>query len=292
MKVIIWGHLLHSHTHSYTHEGFYRAFKFLGYETFWFDNDTNINSFDFSDCLFLTEAQVDSKIPMRKDCKYVLHNCYKMRYLIAGIPENNILMLQVYVLPALTLGEKINEYTIYNKKVRGLFQPWATSLLPTEISFENPFSIPKNKEALFIGSYGTGDFGNKEEWDAFGKACQENGIKLKITGGKIDLLQTVSMIKQAYMAPAIQGPWQVEKGYIPCRIFKNISCGQIGITNSTTVNSIYNNNLVYSPNCNTLFFLAQREIQEKNEKKIIENIKITKEFHTFVNRAKTILSMF
>jgi Lrp/AsnC family transcriptional regulator for asnA, asnC and gidA len=31
-KVVIWGHKLHSHTHSYIHNGFYIAFKHLGYD--------------------------------------------------------------------------------------------------------------------------------------------------------------------------------------------------------------------------------------------------------------------
>ena len=39
-KVIIWGHPLHSHTHSYIHEAYYRAFKYLGYDVYWFhDNE-------------------------------------------------------------------------------------------------------------------------------------------------------------------------------------------------------------------------------------------------------------
>jgi len=29
-KIIIWGHKLHSHTHSYIHSGYYEAFKKLG----------------------------------------------------------------------------------------------------------------------------------------------------------------------------------------------------------------------------------------------------------------------
>mgnify|MGYP006419383869 CR=1 FL=1 len=43
-KVIIWGHKLHSHTHSYIHDSFYKAFKFLGYNTYWFDENGNNNN--------------------------------------------------------------------------------------------------------------------------------------------------------------------------------------------------------------------------------------------------------
>ena len=35
-KVVIWGHPLYSHTHSYVHEAYNKAFKHLGYDTYWF----------------------------------------------------------------------------------------------------------------------------------------------------------------------------------------------------------------------------------------------------------------
>lgn len=76
-KVVLWGHKLHSHTHSYIHWGFERAFKYLGYETYWFDGGDNVSNFDFSGSLFITEGQVDQAIPLRDDCLYILHNCEK-----------------------------------------------------------------------------------------------------------------------------------------------------------------------------------------------------------------------
>jgi hypothetical protein len=38
-KVIIWGHPLYSHTHSYVHEAYYRAFKSMGYDVHWFHDE-------------------------------------------------------------------------------------------------------------------------------------------------------------------------------------------------------------------------------------------------------------
>jgi hypothetical protein len=58
-KVVIWGHKLHTHTHSYIHEGFFRAFENLGYPTYWFDKLDDIADFDFSNTFFITEGQVD-----------------------------------------------------------------------------------------------------------------------------------------------------------------------------------------------------------------------------------------
>jgi hypothetical protein len=60
-KVVLWGHKLHTHTHSYIHFAFHKAFKHLGYDTYWFDNNDDVSGFDFFGSLFITEGQVDSK---------------------------------------------------------------------------------------------------------------------------------------------------------------------------------------------------------------------------------------
>ena len=45
MKIVIYGHKLHTHTSSYVHYGYYKAFKALNYDTIWIDdNDDIINT--------------------------------------------------------------------------------------------------------------------------------------------------------------------------------------------------------------------------------------------------------
>lgn len=84
-QVVLWGHKLHSHTHSYIHGAFVKAFEYKGYKTLWLDNNDNINNIDFNNSLFITEGQVDKNIPIRNDCYYVLHNCDGSKY--ANIPK-------------------------------------------------------------------------------------------------------------------------------------------------------------------------------------------------------------
>ena len=59
MKICIWGHPLHSHTHSYIHAAFFKAFKALGHETYWLKNGDDASVVNCPDVLFLTETQVD-----------------------------------------------------------------------------------------------------------------------------------------------------------------------------------------------------------------------------------------
>ena len=65
-RIIIWGHQLHSHTHSYIHAGFLKAFKHLGYDAHWVSEADNIDLDFFDDALVITEGQVDSNIPLTK----------------------------------------------------------------------------------------------------------------------------------------------------------------------------------------------------------------------------------
>ena len=74
-KIVIWGHKLHSHTHSYIHYAFFKSFNYIGVDTIWLNNDDDITSYDFDGALFITEGQVDKNIPINKKAYYVLHNC-------------------------------------------------------------------------------------------------------------------------------------------------------------------------------------------------------------------------
>ena len=94
-KVVIWGHKLHSHTHSYIHAAFYKAFNYLGYNTFWLDDSDLVDGIDFSSSLFITEGQVDKNIPLRADCRYILHNAYSAKY-HDFLRSGNAIRLQVY----------------------------------------------------------------------------------------------------------------------------------------------------------------------------------------------------
>jgi hypothetical protein len=53
---VIWGHKLHTHTHSYVHEGFFRAFQYLGYRTHWLDDSDDVSGLDLAGAVFLTEG--------------------------------------------------------------------------------------------------------------------------------------------------------------------------------------------------------------------------------------------
>jgi hypothetical protein len=289
-KVIIWGHPLHSHTHSYIHYAFYRAFQHLGYETYWVSTRDEIKDVDLSGALFITEGQVDANIPRRQDCYYILHNCSFEDY-IDLFRNNRSIILQVYTHDCLpSAPEKIDDCMYCNTQEKMIFLPWATDLLPDEIDMMK-YSIQeeKNPTVYWIGSMGGGIYGNEDEIAGFMSACQENSINFRhITS--LPMEQNILLTQQSHLAPALQGPWQCEKGYIPCRIFKNISYGQWGITNNKTVYDLFKGKIIYNADTYQLFYDAQNYIENAPISELYELMNFVRDNHTYINRIETLLT--
>lgn len=297
-NVIVWGHKLGSHTNSFVFHSFYRAFQYMGYNTYHFDNNdiNKLSSFDFSNSLFLTEGQADQNIPIRKDCKYILHNCDLLKYISNGI---HYVMIQVMCKDA--VGEKINNYTYFHDG-KLLFQPWATDLLPNEIVKNN---FKKENLIYYIGTVNRSGWNNAFiDCENFARAASTKNIDFIILGGYSDRIMSdyiissggfiendkaIKLLKASYFAPIFQGSEQKKIEYVPCRLFKNISYGQVALTNCAFLEHFFEEEpIIYNSDTYQLFFDAE----EKKTKQNLELLmKIVKEKHTFVNRINQILEV-
>lgn len=303
-QVVIWGHKLHTHTHSYIHNAFYRTFKYLGYKTIWLDNsdsDNIINNINFSNTMFITEGQVDKNIPIIADSYYVLHNCNMDKYI--SLSKKNILIIQVYSKILTKDKSKIDDYIYYehfdtdtdtDKKYSILYMPWATDLLPDEINY-NILNLDKIKTKMEINFIGM----QTPEWDKVRLFCRKYNIAYNNIGGfqgnNVNIITNQKLIQQSLIAPAIQTKWQVENGYIPCRIFKNISYGRMGITNNTTVYELFNKEIIYHLDINECLKMAVHFENNPNEYKrhiLLPLMYFVRDKHTYINRIKTILECF
>ncbi|MBP9841082.1 MAG: hypothetical protein KBC64_01500 [Simkaniaceae bacterium] len=290
-KVVIWGHKLHTHTHSYVHNGFFRAFQYLGYPAYWFDDQDDVSDFDFSNALFLTEGQVDLEIPLRKDGVYIIHHCSPDKY--QGLKQ---VCIEVYTDNVLKKSylKKIEPCIYLDIVGNVIYMPWATHLFPYEIenNKQNLSQVQKQREVHWIGTLGEGVFGNFTEIDPFRIACEENDISFiaaRPDGTGIEEDQHQGLITSSYLAPAIVGEWQKRVGYIPCRIFKNISYGQLGVTNSFRVYELFERKIVYNPNSYELFYDAQARSNTITLEELYELMDFVKTKHTYINRIQTIL---
>tara|TARA_R100000808_G_scaffold24269_1_gene55474 strand:+ start:5781 stop:6725 length:945 start_codon:yes stop_codon:yes gene_type:complete len=300
-KVVLWGLTLYKDTFSYVHYGFQRAFEHLGYETLWLTQDDDISGIDFSNSLFFTCGICEEGIPLNDSSYYVLHNCHMENY--KNIPPENILTLQIYTADNVIIESNPTpfcrgphnsqplptEFGFYGE--RFLYQPWATDLLPYEIDQE----IKKlgthdvRNESWFVGQ-------PHDTWGEWERICRAHGVSFHSIGGFRDRVATPeenkSLIQQSILAPALQSLQQLEMGYPPCRLWKNISYGKMGITNNPVSNKVFGNKLIYSDNLEELFQQGMKFEQRADKYDIIKELMIeVRDKHTYINRVNSILWM-
>ena len=289
-KAIVWGCPLHQHTNSYVYAGFYKAFRAMGFDAYWLNEKSDVSGMDFSNSIFVTEGQHDGNIPLRGDCKYVLHNCHLPKY--QEIKEENKLALQTFTYDATNKWKaaEIAEGSYLLPDGKCLFQSWGTDLLPNEINLDWA-DIKREKESHYVGTVCGGRFGNNDEIGKFRRACDENGIRFHHhPPGSASFEENMRLIQRSYIAPALHGTWQAENGYLSCRLFKNISYGHLGVANSKASFDLFHGQIIYNEDEHQLFYDARPHLDDK--KRIVELMKLVRDKHTYVNRINTILSVF
>lgn len=281
-KIIIWGHKLHSHTHSYIHNSYFKAFKSLGYEVFWFDQTDDTSQFDFSNSIFFTEDQVKRGMPLRNDCKYIAHHIQPSFF--NGI--DSVLNLGNYIVDVEKFV-KVKDQTYFDSKTKTLYQCWATDLLPDEINLDDFCVYDKSKQYVnYVGSlYEEG----LEFAQEFGSILKDNQKELRLYHGVSDE-ENRQLIRDSFLCPDFRNYHHIKVGYIPCRIFKTISYGQIIGTNSINVKRVFGDYVVFGSNPNDLYDnMVEAILNQTIDMK--EAMLFVKNNHTYINRVKTILEV-
>lgn len=291
-KIIIWGHKNNGHTHGYIHSSYFKAFKYMGYDTYWFDNNDDVSGFNFDNCIFLTEDQVQSNIPLNKTSKYILHHTKLDKYIDNRLDFINLANYLKYcdtgVDNAYNKGnslEKVGECCFWDEKTKTIHQPWATDLTPNEIDLNNALQYNKNlNDIYYIGM----SHENSDNINIFANSAKINGKNFIITRGQSDI-QNMELIRKSLVSVDIRGDWHLECGYLPCRVFKNISYGRLTGTNSENVKKVMGEHVIYDSNPSELF----NKLVEAEKVVTIDNIKAAmnhiKTNHTYVNRINNLL---
>lgn len=319
MKIIIWGYPLHSHTHSYIHAAFYKAFKSLDYETYWFHDKNYPKDFDWSDCVFWTEGFADKNIPLNKTSTYFVHVCPDpAKYINAGVKkfidvrynhlwhkdhvyEYNLDKSKVEkVGPCCYLSERknrrvqvLNDYHKYwIEDYDKFYVTWATNYLPSEFDFED-IKYPREEKIYFSGNISSaGRCENYSTFKPFINECQKNGIEFIHNdpfSNPLDENEVIERTKKSILGVDIRGPEHIKNGYVPCRVFKSISWGHLGITNSYEVYNELEGNCLYSKDTAKMFYDS---MNKKNDFDFIKKSMIyVKENHTYINRIQSIMKL-
>lgn len=294
-RVVIWGHPLHTNTFSYVYEGFARAFRRLGWDVWWLPDQPMYPPVDLEGALVITEGQVDRYLPRVRSATYVLHNCDWSTY--ADV-RRRCLALQVHTDAQMAgWGGRATEIAPFthhepaSDALGTLYQPWATDLLPEEINLDDT-ATPRERRSWWVGTIGEGQFGNVWQIEGFRRACAERGVEFVHQSAGIDREAARVLIRRSHLAPAIVGAWQLEVGYVPCRIFKNISYGQLGVTNSPAVQRLFGGALVQEVDTHALFLKAEEVVLSPSG---IERTRAlmaeVRDRHTYINRISRILDV-
>jgi len=193
--------------------------------------------------------------------------------------------------------EKSSAIENYDK----LYTCWATNLLPSEINFDDRF-IKRERVSWWVGNIGGGRGGlddcndsaphgdNRPVLREFKRACEESNIEFKSNcpwENPLSFDQQKDLAQKSWVVPDFRHPWMLKWGYIPCRVMKNISYGQVGATNSRGVYEFFDGNVVFNEDPYQLFFDCQEKMNDMDF--ILSQMKMVKDKHTYVNRCRSII---
>ena len=290
---VIWGAKDDRDTFSHIHEAFLRALRYLEKDVVWLDANDDILTIDFSNSLFLGMNCSLQGLPQRKDCFYVIHNILGDPWL----PYFDGLKLLAYGLHVSTntYSSEVMELApqaFFEPSARSLQFRWGTDLLPHEIEANKP-TRAFNSDSRVFNYIGTVDGEKNAQLQNFIRACRENGIEYRQYGGSggfkiVSAEEHVQLVKVSYLAPAIQGMDQVNQGYVSCRLFKNISYGQMGLTYSKYAQELFEGGLIYNPDAYQLFYDAKERLQTMPVKELHDLMDIVARDHTYLNKISAI----
>ena len=292
-KFVVWGIKTGGNSFRYIHEAFYRALVHMGKDVQWLDQTEDISRIDFANTFFIGMNHALRGMPQRQDCFYAIHNVENqakeylsgLRYMNYGlyvstmsIPANAInLAKDTYFFPQ---GWEAYDSVVFR---------WGTNLLPHEIEANKPTDIFR-KDSKVINYIGcsTGEWG--DVLMPFGQAARENGITFRVLSD-IDHDEHVRLIKESYMAPAINIKYQTDVGYVPCRVFKALSFGQMAVTNNEHATRLFGERLIYNPDPRELFYQAKEVLSQEDipVRTLHDLMDVVARDHTYLNKIDAIL---
>lgn len=316
-KVIIWGHPLYSHTHSFVHEAYHRAFKSMGYDVYWFHDEDYPEDFDYTNCLFIGEGFADKKIPINDSSCYMIMYCPSPkkyegagRYIDIRMTAVNFKdHIQEYSVDKSVLtklgpacyydpktSDKVrvkNDYVDYEiDDYDKVYISWATNLLPDEFE-EDDIYLRREYSIYFFGTISSsGICENYSKWKPFMEECSSSGIKFIANDpwrSPRSMAEVIITTQKSLLGVDIRGPQHLKQELLTCRVFKNISYGHLGLTNSKAVYEELDGNCIYNQDTRQLFHDGMNN--RENYKLIRDGMNYVKENHTFINRINSLLSV-
>lgn len=238
-KIIIWGvkESRPGDSFHYIHLHFNNAFKHLGYEPVWVDDDKENRELVKPGSFVMGFNLAGENLPVIKNVDYCLHNFDEIGDIHGQIGKKNNIRLQVYTDKSKKAKERWGDVRYFEPTTRTLFQPWGTDLMPE--GFMKPVFPSLSPLMFWVGSIWNDENnqGNIKDIEKLKAALKKNNIIFKQV--RVEDKMATRLIRLSRIAPAIAGKWQVDNNYLPCRMFKNVSYGQLGITNVPKLQELF-----------------------------------------------------
>jgi hypothetical protein len=186
--------------------------------------------------------------------------------------------------------QQINSVTFVDVSSKALYQPWATNLLPREIFPDQ--ALPSNRRTDRINYVGTIKHDNITPiMREFRGVANSNGVGVKVYSGVSDD-RAMQLLKESLISVDIRGDWHRSKGYVPCRIWKNMSYGLHVGSNSVQLKRIFEDRITISEAPKGLFEDTLSATLSIKSETLRDNMYWIRNNHTFVQRAQQCLSSF
>jgi len=308
MKCILWGYPLHTDTYSYVHEGFKKALERAGHQVHWFHDGEYPShaDFDYEDSVFFTEGYADKNIPVLASCVYYVHVCVKpekylgnckklidVRYHQDSMENDNYeFHHNLSDFEELDTGVCVDRISSREKGYEIAYLAWATDLLPEEFD-EEWVNIQRENIWYFVGSIShEGRFKNAHLIQEFGSLCAKMGVKTGWSNpwtNPLDGEVMRGLMQKSFLNPDLRNDTHKRWGTKTCRVFKTMSYGSLGLTNSPKLAEFAGPEVICRENIEELFEAGLRHRDDKGL--ILRQMQYTREHHTYVNRINGLLRL-
>ena len=290
-KVVIWGYPPDTHTHSYIHLGFAKAFSYLDYDVVWCADDSDYAD-EVKDSIIITEKNCTKNLPIEKSSQYFIHN------LADDFEEHegdNIHNLLVYH-EGYNWGvdyQMIDDWSWYHKETKTCVIMWATDLLPDEIEGKEPVLYDADRTDInYVGSLDTGYFHKFSAIsNSHGKRFIASGGYSPSSRGFIDNEESIKLVKESYLNFDFRPECHLNNGYVPCRIFKNMSYGCWTGTNSEKILQFFEGRITACEDFSELYSKTEEDSRKATKDILEDNQDYIKKHHTYLNRVNSLLSV-
>jgi hypothetical protein len=183
--------------------------------------------------------------------------------------------------------QKIKEVTFADDENRALYQPWATDLLPFEVRANTPVSFDSQIQHInYVGTIGHDNI--KHKFKVVLSEAKKDKKYFNLFSG-LDSFSAQQVIQKSYISFDVRGDWHIQRGYIPCRIWKSLSYGKYIGSNSPLLKSIFGDRVNFNANESDLYWTTKDNYSRISAAKQQDSINWIAENHTFANRANSVL---